>query len=309
MNRAPSRPAWKRLMPFALLIGGLVYLLAGSPADARIDLLKKAKDKAAKAAGARATGEKPSSAASAADAEVHYDDVVVELTEARVQRIVAGYRKAQEASAGRPALMERLNKANDERSKFAEKHWEAIQEIRQKRSDAEICYHDGYREARDRRMQEYSQKAVTDPKILEKYRRVAEENNAAAARGDSTRTGKVTQAFEELTALTRADSLEVSRKCGPVPARLPEEDKLDTLESQVASLQGSVRDMDEEIAQAQADDAGLNSQQWGMARDRLWAYFAWRDANGGSKSAPRGFSGDELKAFENHLQDLRAAIR
>jgi hypothetical protein len=304
MSRSPSRSAWNHLPGQALLITSIACLILASPADARIGgLIKKVKDKAAKAQGQKAEPE-----AAADEGRVEYDDLVIELTNDRIQRILAAFEGARGAGAGRPTLVEKLNKANDERSAFAEKHWEAIQALRMKRSDVEVCYHDRYEEAQGRRKLEYTQKALTDPAIREKFARVAQENNAAAARGDSAALERATQAFQELTALTREDSLKVRQSCGPIPPHTAEEDRLDAMDQNIAALNEQIRKVDENVAEAQARQGGLNQGQWGMALERIRNYIAWRQSKSSMKSATRFFSAAEIEAMEKYLEKLRAVV-
>jgi hypothetical protein len=264
-------------------------------------LAKKAKEKAAKAAGMapEETVNKET---------VVFDGVVVELTGERLERIVATFKAAQAASAGRPALVEKLNKAQDERNKLMEKQGEAIQEIRRKRDDVEACRHDGLLETTNRKMEEYSQKALTDPTIREKFTKIAQQHNAAAMSGDSA---AIKSAQDEIAAVvlpTREDTLDVYKKCGPLPPPLPSEVKRDDLDRQVASLFEQIRKIDEKVSEAQAAQGGMSREQFGMATERIQMYLDWRQSKSYSKSATRGFTSEEIEALEKYLEKLLAAM-
>jgi hypothetical protein len=285
----------------AIAFACIAVLAAAAPAQAGLGgLTKKAKDKATRALGQKAA---PASQPEAAG-EVEFDDVVLELTNDRLDHIVAAFEAAQAASAGRPELARRLEQVKQQRSALWDKEGDRVRARRNQRDEVQVCLHDGYREAQDRRAQEYANQALTDPTIREKYTRAAAENNAAAAKGDSAAIGRIMQTFHEVSAPTRDDSLAVQRKCGGLPPRLPAEDKLDALDQQSASLEEQIRAIDEKVAEAQAEHGGLDRQQWSMAIERIEMYLSAVRA----KQSPRGFSPAELDALEKHLQQLKAAV-
>ncbi len=282
----------------------IIALAAAAPARAGIrDLVKKAKDKAA-----QATGKKEEAAAPAPAAKVEFNDVILELTDQRLERIVAAFKAASAASAGRPALVEKLNQVSMERHEVFQKNEEAIRATRGKRDDVEVCYHDGYQEAHDRRSEEFQQKALTDPAIREKFTRAAQEHNAAVARGDSAAIQKVQETMLSVIAPTHEDTLQVRQKCGPIPPRLAAEDKLDALDKQIASLSEQIRAVDEKVSEAQAEGGQLDRKQFAMAAERIQMYLAWRESKSYSKSATRGFTPAEIEALEKHLEQLRGAL-
>ncbi|MGE5177038.1 MAG: hypothetical protein ACM3JJ_11775, partial [Hyphomicrobiales bacterium] len=223
--------------------------------------IKKAKEKLGKAA-EKATGQS-SDQDDAANAEVVFDDATVELTEARITKILAGFDAVRKEGAGRPALVEKRNKLADERGKLEEKEGEKVRELQRKRGDIEVCYNDGYHEARDRKEQEYAQRALTDPALREKFTKIAQENNAAAARGDSAAIARANAAMFAEILPSAEDSAAVRKACGPLPPPSPAEVKLDALGKQVDDVDGQIRDIDDRIAKAQADNGGLTPEQWG----------------------------------------------
>ena len=288
----------------AALLLCIIALAAAAPARAGIrDLIKKAKDKAA-----QATGNKDEATAPAPAAKVEFNDVILELTEQRLERIVAAFKAASAASAGRAALAEKRNQVSLERHEVFQKNEEAIRATRGKRDDVEVCYHDGYQEAHDRRTEEYQQKALTDPAIREKFTRAAQEHNAAVARGDSAAIQKVQETVLSVIAPTHEDTLQVRQKCGPIPPRLAAEDKLDALDQQIASLAEQIRAVDEKVSEGQAKEGQLDRKQFAMASERIQMYLAWRQSKSYSKSATRGFTPAEIEALEKHLEQLREAL-
>ena len=304
MSCRPSASARETIRRRALAIACVAAIVAAVPAHAGFgDLLKKAKEKAT-----AATGQKTEPENSAATAKPVFDAVTVELTPDRVEHIVASFKAASAASAGRSDVLAKLNQANNDRAALWEKNSEAITEVREKRDEIRICLHDGYQEARDRRAQEYSQKALTDPAIREKFTRAAQEYNAAAARGDSAAIQKLQQMMVETVFASHDDSVEVQQKCGPVPPPLPAEGKLEALDKQIAALQEEIRKIDEKVADAQAQQGGLDRQQFAMALERIQMYLTWRRSHTTVKSKPAGFTPAEIEAMEKHLEELRAAL-
>jgi chaperonin cofactor prefoldin len=303
MSHTESSSLRNRLPVHALLVAAATLLVVAPPARAGLgDMMKKATDKATKAATQKATPAAPCKA-------VEYDEVVLELTNDRVEHILAAFKAAGEAGAGRPALVEKLNKANEERGAIWDKNYEAIQATRSKRDDIKTCYHDGYKVAEQRRVEEYSRRALTDPALLAKYQRVAQENNAAAAKGDSAAMNRIMQAMHEEIAPTPDDSLQVRKQCGPLPPKSAAEEKVDALDKQITSLNDQIAAVDENVAKAQAQKGGMDDQQWAAALERIRNYMAY--SGGGkssSKSPPCGFSSAEAEALSKHAEQLKAVL-
>ncbi|HET9952333.1 MAG TPA: hypothetical protein VFS09_11125 [Candidatus Eisenbacteria bacterium] len=287
------------LLAFGLLGPGDVSALPGVG-----KLKKSAEEKAAKAAGVSQEEQAPA----ITNDTVVFDDVVLELTPARLEGIVATFNAAKSASAGRPELVEKLNKAQEERNNYWDKHEEEIQAVRQKRDDAELCRQDGLREMMDRKTAEYSQKALSDPAIRDKYMKIAQQYNAAAASGDTAATKAAQEAMMKVILPSREDTLEVYKKCPPVPAPLPSETKLDAMDKEIASLNGRIRDIDGKVSEAQAQQGGMTRGQFAMASERIQMYLSWRQSKSYSKSATRGFSKEEIDALEKYLEKLIAAM-
>jgi hypothetical protein len=296
MRRILSTSAPVRLVTLG---GSILLLLAlvAPRAEARIGIPKKVKDTVSKSAEKKASPQ-------AAEEPVVFDEVTLELTEARLADILATCSRIQQVSAGRPALVAKLDKANEERSKHLEKYEGKMQSLRDKRSEVESCREEKIGAIRDRKTQEYSQRALSDPALRDKYMKAAAEYNAAAAKGDSTATQKLYEVMYSEMLPTKEDSAKVAQECGPIPPVSPEEKKMDALDKDAAAIQQQLRDLDEQIAAAQASEKGaLTREQWGMAVERIQMFLAQQN----SKNAPRGFSEEEIKAMEKRLEDLKKA--
>ena len=333
MRRPMSRSVWNPLTCLVLLAASLGLLAPASLARAGIgDLVKKAKSKAA-----QAVGQKPSQPTETAEGPgVVFDDITLELTEARVAGILGAFEAAGKAGEGRPALAQKLVQAQEDRGALDEKEGEAVRELQRKRADVEGCYHDGYKTAEERRGEEYKNRAFTDPVLREKFMKAAQQNSEAAARGDSAALERLNQVMREELAPTREDSAQVRKTCGPVPPHSAAEDELNAYDKQIAGLQEEIRAIDSKVAETQAKTSGLKGQQWATALERIHGYLSWRrshtpakssgksSASSGSSSgssagnastqsstaatSPRGFTEVEVEALEKYLEKLRAAL-
>ena len=304
-----------------------------SPAGAGIgNPLKKAKEKVEKTVS-------PEQPAATKPAEpLVFDDLMLELTEARVAKITAAYKDAGAITAGRPALVERRAKASDEHAKIDEKHGEKVRETQRIRGDIESCYHDGYQAAQERKIQEYSQRALTDPVLRDKFAKAAAENNEAAARGDSAAIARINAVLYAEILPSKEDSVKAREACGPLPPRSASEKRMDELYAEMNSLDKQIRAMDDAAAKALSKKGGLTEQQWGMATERITMFLqqsmndkgpsgdskgsdSGSGSEGGSGSGSgsgsgaqaastryAGFTDEELDALFKHRQELRGYL-
>jgi hypothetical protein len=302
MSRFTSHSFRMRLSGGAVL-GAMIALLAVAPA-ARAgigDLMKKAQDKVAKEAQKKTVDEKPCP-------PPEFDAVVVELTNDRIKRILATFEAAGAAGAGRPALVDKLNKLNEDYSKLDDKHGEAIRELQRKRGDVETCYHDGYQDATDRRMKQYADRALTDPALLAKYSELAK-GNQAAMKGDTAMQKKILEGMYEEVRPTKEDSAQVRKSCGPVPPKSGPEQQREALDVQIRTVQDSIAVVDERVAKAQAKQSGLDPSQWMMALERLTAYSgAKKRSSSKGGTAICGYTKTEVEAIEANLPQINARL-
>jgi uncharacterized membrane protein YgcG len=300
--------------------------------------LKKAKEKAEQTVN-------PKEEAKAKDQPckdtVVFDDVTLELTDARVSRIVAAFQAASTAGAGRPALVEKLNRLQEERGEIWQKHAEAIMDLQRKRGDVESCIHDGLQDATERRGQEYKNKALSDPVLLQKYSDAAQKYGAAAAQGDTTAQRVMNDILASELAPTREDTVAVKRKCGPIPSESKEEARVNQLDREIAATNEEIRKIDDRIAKEQAKALQMNPQQFATALERIRGYRGQPaskskssgsgsksgDSRSGSNDSGDGGSGSsgseassgppsqcgytevELIALQKHIEELRPFLQ
>jgi len=321
---------------FQVSLAVLVVCLAAvaSPAGAKFgNPIKKAKEKLQKATGQQVEGQREGD-------DVVFDNVVVELTGERVDKIVAAFQKASAEGTARRELVDQYNAKNTEQTETLNKNEEAIRNLRNKRSDVETCYQDGLKKITERKAMALAENPM-DPQRLQKNAQLAAEYNAAAAKGDSAAIQKLQSALAGEGAASKEDSAAVRKTCGSPPPKSAAELRLDALDREIASLSEQIRKFDERIAKAQAKEGSLTQQQWSVAMERVTMYDAGtksKDNDGGGRKKKgeksddpsaakggdgkgasdegtgeviyvKGFTKAELEVLAKHRAKLRAALR
>lgn len=259
-----------RHAPLAFLSAFALVLALGSPAPASARIgnpIKKAKDAVTKEAKKEAKSEDAKPCAPPV-----FDDVTIELTEARVSKLIASYQKMETTLAPRNDLLAKRNKLTEERNALWDKYGEKIQALEGKRQDVQGCYQQGYEAAREKKMEEYSKRALSDPNLMEKYKELAMKNNAAAAKGDTAAQNNIYSGIYAEMLPSSQDSADVRRGCGPVPSRTKEEDQIDSLDKQIASYEEQIRKIDDQVAQTQSKEMGVTPNQMGVVMERIGAF-------------------------------------
>ena len=284
-----------RHAPLALLSTFALALAWGMPAPASAGIgnpIKKAKD----AVTHEAKKETKSEDAKPCAPPV-FDDVTIELTEARVSKMIASYQKVETTLAPRQDLVLKRNKLMEERNALWDKHGDKIQELQGKRQDVEGCIQHGYEVAREKKMEEYSKRAMSDPNLMEKYKELAMKNNAAAAKGDTTAQNNIYSGMYAEMLPSSQDSANVRKDCGPIPSRTKEEDQIDALDKQIASYEEQIRKIDDKVAQTQSKEMGITPNQMGVVVERIVAFHGSskdaKDANGERKKKGESSSGSD----------------
>jgi len=324
---------------FAVSLAALVCLAVFAPsANARIgNPMKKAKEKLQKAAGLGDQEQTPEGD------DVVFDNVMVELTDERVVKIVATFQKYQAENAARQELTDKYNQKDQERNEFKGKNEEASQKLRDKRAEVEACYHEHYRNITERKARELAENPM-DPQRLARNAKLAQENNAAAAKGDSAAIARMQNALNSDFLPSKEDSVQVRTACGTPPPKSAAERRLEQLDQEAADQLEQIRAFDERIAKAQAKEGLLTSQQWSVAIERVHLYAgatSSQDSGGGGRKKKgeksektegggeagngggdknkgdddakviyvKGFSKAELKVLARHRAELREALK
>jgi hypothetical protein len=302
MSRRASLRVWN-----VLPVSAIAALVLAAPAHAGLgDMMKKAKDKALQTTGKKVEAESP---AADAKCKVEFDEVTLELTDARVQGILAAFKTAGDAGAGRPAMVDTLNQLQEERNALWDKSGEAIQKAQSKRMDVESCYHAGYQDASGRRAKEFSQRALSDPKLMEKFSKLAQENNAAAAKGDTAAMKRMNDAMLAEYVPTPEDSAQVRKQCGPVAPKSAAEARVEQLDGLIRGMEDRIAKLDEKVAKEQSRQRGMDGQQWFMALERIHMYMGWKDSHAKNKGdAPCGLTVAETQVLDKYRDQLKTVL-
>lgn len=264
-----------------------------------IGVPKVIKDKAAKA-----VGKKTEEAAAPSDQNIQFDDVMLELTNARLDLLLAGVHAADKTNAQRKPLLEKREKMLEEEAAFVEKYNDAIQDAQQKHDATVQCVDDELRATENERGEAIQKQAMSDPAVRQKYMDMVQRMAMAQAKGDTAAYSKMLNEMTALTAPTRADSLAAFKKCGPVPPVHPMAAKLESMRQQSGAIDAQLRSLDGQGMSQTLGASGMTAPQYGMARERVERYL--QQTRSGSQ--PTGFSSSELGALASHRDALSAAF-
>lgn len=264
------------------------------------DLVKSAKDKAAKVTGKKSS----TSATTASDAPVEYDDQTLELTDARVVAFLAGHQATEAARAKAAPLYTQRQKLQDEINALQDAHGKAISVVENQRNDALTCWSEVLGAAQDRRSNEMQEKMMADPVLRGKFMAMAQRMGAAQASGDTLALRAIQQEMLAMAGPSRADTLAAQQKCGAMPAPHPMQVRIDGLQDQSSTIGGRIRAIEDEAVPAQAKASGMDGAQFAMARERIEMYLSRARA----KQQQVGLSAAELQALTAHHDALEAAL-
>jgi len=235
-----------------------------------------------------------------------FDDVTVEITEARLGGILAIYKKNQKLAEERAAVVAKRDKISDEQGKVMNDNAEAIQKLRDRRDEVSSCTRQALNEIRDRKTQDYANRALSDPALRDKFAKAAMQYNEAAAKGDSVAIQKAQAVLHGEILPSREDTLAVQKKCGAPPPPSPAEIRIEKLDKDLKAANEEVRAADEKMA-AQSDSGesnGLNRQQFAMALERIQLYLAAKR----EKQKPKQITDEEMKVIEKHRAEIEKSM-
>ncbi|HKQ58448.1 MAG TPA: hypothetical protein VJY35_11325 [Candidatus Eisenbacteria bacterium] len=283
--------------PLRLALGCVTALaLVASPAGAGIrDMVKSAKDKAAKT-----TGDKP--AAGPTIAVPTFDERTLELTDARVAQVLAGLKAAAPHIEQRKQVLARQEALQKEIDELNSKHGEAIGANMSKRDEVKSCLH----EAIDERQKARVEEAIRNPQAhMDTHRRVAEltaKFAEAQAKGDTALARKYQEQAAAVVAPTPEDSAAARKKCGAPPPPLPAGIQLERLNAEHGATFEQTRALDLKAMEAQKT-SGLTEDQMAIAIHRI-VFYLKNSENG----TPSGFTPAEQKALAANKGALAAAM-
>lgn len=239
--------------------------------------------------------------AAKSDEPVKFDNVVLEITPDRVNKLLAGRRAAKpmaDGPNGPGAIQARIAQVGTRQSEIYEKEVEAINEWDEERRDHERCVADAIVALQDQRGP-----TLPDPATMTQLAQLAQALAAAQARGDTTEVRRIAEAVDKLKAKsTRADSLAAEKQCGkaPAPSGLVKEYLdafvvLDTLAQRLRASEDSIRAVE-------ARASGMETRQSAMLCERIKLYLEQLKTQ---KEKLTGFTEAELKTLANLTQAIK----
>ncbi len=264
-----------------------------------IGVPKSIKDKAAKA-----VGQKAGVTDHAAGQNVEFTDVLLELTDERLDKILAGVHAAEATNKEHAVLVARKQRLLQEEADLLDKYGEAINAAQLKHDAAETCFEEELHERANKRSDEIGKRAMSDPALRQKYIEMGQRMGMAHATGDSVALSKVQAEMLSLLAPTREDSLAASKKCGPVPPLHPQAARLGGVREESGSIDASLRENEDQGNKLMSGGSGLTQEQFGMARERIEMYLA----SIRNQETPTGFTSNELSSLSSHREALSAAF-
>jgi len=292
------------------LFGALILLLAAPlPLHAQIgSLVRKAATKATQQAVETSGVTAPPPA---------FDEVVLELDEQRLAKVIAGLEAARAVTgpdgATRAALLQRASAANTQRNALYDNRGAELERWDNESRRVNLCtsavmdsINQVHRAAMEKKSRELA--AMPDPMnspIMREVMRVTADLNRLLAAGDTAGAVRMQRELARAYGMDPArDSAHATSRCGTPPAKPAWQLQADSLLTIANSLLRQAQAIDEQAAAAGARASGMNAQQFGMARERIEAYAA---ANGNPSSSWR-YSVVERKALYPRLQQLKTLL-
>jgi hypothetical protein len=228
---------------------------------------------------------------------VAFNDELLELTPARLERIGAGKaagRRIAEGPNGPAAIRKRLEEVDARQADLYSKHVDEINAWDGKRMEAERCRDSVLTEITDRK------RAQSPMEFMEQNRKIALDFAMAQQRGDSAAMRQLQAEMQKIGKPTKADSVAAERSCGvPAPPGVVKEWM--ELKDQVEELRGRLDKAEQAVRDAEERESGMNNRQLAISCERIRIYIARMEA----KQQQHGFTQEELDALEKARAELK----
>jgi hypothetical protein len=275
------------------LLTVLVVFVAPAHAQGLGGLIKKKVDKA--------TGNNP--AQQAAVAPPVFDNVTLEITQERIQKLTAAkqaVRQFAEGPTGPAAYEKQIQPLDNRQVAIYQKQVDAINAWDQKRRDYENCVDSVLGAISQRKQSQFQSQMLSDPASMQKMMQLSQQMMAAQQKGDTAAIRKITEQIDRMKAPTKADSAEAEKHCSyPTPPPLVKE--WVGLKRQIDSLNNLKQDAENKQAKIEEPISGMNPRQSAMFCERIKQYVQQLK----QKKQHVGFSDDEVKRLANLEQAIR----
>jgi hypothetical protein len=227
---------------------------------------------------------------------VAFDSVVLELTPARIAKVIAGKHAARQIADGPngPAALERRLEPLDARqTQIYEKHVTEINALEEKRQDIERCRDSAMSALADRKLATSSQ--ADQQRMMQVGIAVATAN----ARGDTAEARRLTDQLQRSRQPSAADSAAARQQCGSAPTPAIVQEWLD-LKAQIEKLQQQIVAANQAISDAEENTSGMNPRQMAVACERIELFLDRQKA----KQQQVSLSTAEISALSQAGKDL-----
>lgn len=233
---------------------------------------------------------------------VKFDNVVLEITPDRINKLIAAKRAAKqfaEGPNGPQAYEAKVESLDARQAAIYAKEVNNINNLEAKRQERERCLDSAFSALRDK-ANAHSPQSLNDPQ-MQKFMQMGQQMAMAQARGDTAEVRKIVAQLEKMKQPTKADTLAAQNACGPVPVQSPIikqwydlKAQLDTLGKQKAAAEDSLRAMEQRIS-------GMDERQGAVFCERIKAYIAQLK----TKQKQLVFTDDELKTMASLAQAIK----
>jgi hypothetical protein len=244
---------------------------------------------------------------------VEFDSVVVELKSDMLTRVVAGLR-ASGAVKGRGGMtpremVSRSGQVSNERAVLLEGRDDDFLRFQDRSIAHGNCMHDAIEQAREERSARMGElimtAGATNSKLIEDMQRLTMKQQERLAAGD---TAGARQAEAELARLAggdpKADTTKAAATCGRAPAKPAWLVTTDSLNDESNRLLVEARMLEQRADTVGARAAGLDVQQFAMAKERVVAY-----VRGDGKPGVVGcFTETEHTALDARMSELKGLV-
>lgn len=234
---------------------------------------------------------------------VKFDDVVLEITPDRINKLIAAKRAAKQYADGPngpQAYEAKVESVDARQAAIYSKEVNNINNLEAKRQERERCLDSAFTALKDKAQSRMTPQSMNDPQ-MQRMMQLSQQVAMAQARGDTTTVNKIIAQLEKMKEPTKADTLAAWKACGPLPATtaiiqqwLDLKAQLDTLRTLRAAAEDSVRARERRIS-------GMDTRQSAVFCERIKQYVEYLK----KKQQAQGFSDDELKTMASLAQAIK----
>ncbi|HEX5408506.1 MAG TPA: hypothetical protein VFW89_01920 [Gemmatimonadaceae bacterium] len=225
-----------------------------------------------------------------------------ELTEQSVQGLLRALPLIQNMTQTRGSLVARQQTASREYSSLMEQHGAENAAYNKSTQDVGNCRDDAFSKINDAHQKAAEAKQanlMNDPAAMQQYMALARESAALQAKGDTKGAIALSQQFQAkmLGINPKADSAQVDKACGKVPAKPAWLARADSLSTLANTLSDSVRSIENRMGTEGSRASGMDIVAYNVAFERLTTWYHAPNGNG-------NLSKTEYALLDSHKQQL-----